>query len=229
MRGTLSLPLFAWLPDGYKKPSGLKRDEGLCDKSHTVLRCNRFVKGPAFCPSGPEGQFQVHGTNQFCDRIVQVVSFPTEAAEWCTAGASTRLSTYTPWLVKTIEYLDSDYTGRDTRVDVIDNTGPPLEELAVEVPEETNSCSTSPCGANASCWNGDGRSFLCTCDTGFPHGNPYKKCVKCVYDSHCPLNGTCVEDQCVGSSSQGPQGFLQVTRAWWFCEMSFLKGGENLV
>jgi len=165
-------------------------------------RCNRFVKGPVFCPSGPEGQFQV-------------VSFPTEAAEWCTAGASTRLSTYTPWLVKTIEYLDSDYTGRDTRVDVIDNTGPPLQELAEEVTEETNSCSKSPCGANASCWNGDGRSFLCTCDTGFPHGNPYKNCVKCVYDSHCPGNGSCVEDQCVGSSSQGPQGFLQVGKTWY--------------
>ena len=141
--------------------------------------------------------------------IAQVVSFPTGAAEWCTAGASTRLSTYTPWLVKTIEYLDSDYTGRDTSVNVIENVGQ-SEEVTEEVTEETNSCSASPCGANASCWNGDGRSFLCTCDTDFPHGNPYKKCVKCVYDSHCPGNGSCVDEQCVGSTSQGPQGFLQV-------------------
>ena len=103
----------------YKKPSVLKRDEGsdrLCDKSHTFLRCNRFVKGPAFCPSGPEGQFQVCGTNPFCDRIAQVVSFPTEAAEWCTAGASTRLSTYTPWLVKTIEYFKNELNQKKTKM-----------------------------------------------------------------------------------------------------------------
>ena len=63
MKETLPLPLLAWLPNGYEKPSVVKRDEGsngLCDKSDTFLRCNRFVKGPAFCPSGPEGQFQVH-------------------------------------------------------------------------------------------------------------------------------------------------------------------------
>ena len=159
--------------------------------------------------------------------IAQVVSFPTDAAEWCTAGASTRLSTYTPWLVKTIEYLDSDYTGRDTRVDAAKNSTSPLQEVVEEVTEEANSCSVSPCGENASCWNGDGRSFLCTCDTGFPHGNPYKKCVKCVYDSHCPLNGTCKDDQCVGSSSQGPQGFLQVTSPRWICAICFLKVGKT--
>ena len=32
-----------------------------------LRRCNRFVKGPVFCPSGPEGQFQVLGTSSFCD------------------------------------------------------------------------------------------------------------------------------------------------------------------
>ena len=39
--------------------------------------------------------------------------------------------------------------------------------------EENNSCSTEPCGSHALCWNGDGASYLCTCQPDHPHGNTY--------------------------------------------------------
>ena len=140
-----------------------------------------------------------------------MVSLPTSGPEWCTAGASTRLASYSAWLVKTIEYLDNDYTGSDTAatldIDHADGSQPSREK---DLEAEDNSCSSSPCGENASCWNGNGPSFLCTCDNGFPHGNPYKKCAKCLYDSHCSGDGTCVNEECIGSSSQGPEGFIQV-------------------
>jgi hypothetical protein len=134
--------------------------------------------------------------------------------------------------------LDSDYSPEDTEVDSIieekvqllkvdeskteeekTDSKTSLENEKEDTTEEENSCSSDPCGANASCWNGDGRSFLCTCDTGFPHGNPYNKCVKCLYDSHCPGDSSCVEDQCVGSSSQGPDGFVQVSSWTYFYQM----------
>ena len=151
-------------------------------------------------------------------------------------GASTSISKFSPWLVKTLKYLDTDYSPEDTEVDTkvedkvemlkvedknteegklkeekTDSKTSLDKEKAEDETEEENSCSSDPCGANASCWNGDGGSFLCTCDTGFPHGNPYNKCVKCLYDSHCPGDSSCVEDQCVGSSAQGPEGFVQVS------------------
>jgi len=166
-------------------------------------RCNRFVQGPIFCPSGPSGQFQV-------------VSLPTSGAEWCTAGASTRLEAYTPWLVKTIEYLDSDYTGSNIETTPAPVTEDSLPILQTHEEVEDNSCSRDPCGENASCWNGDGASFLCTCDSDFPHGNPYNKCVKCVYDKHCPGNSTCEEEQCVGPVSKEPEGFIRVGEHLYF-------------
>ena len=99
-----------------------------------------------------------------------------------------------------------------------DGEEPEEEEEQKQKEDDNNddSCASSPCGANASCWNGDGESFLCTCDSGFPHGNPYSKCVKCVYDSHCPGGATCQEEQCVGEDIQGPQGFVQVGQRWFF-------------
>ena len=164
------------------------------------------------------------------------MSLPTSGSSWCNVGASTPISTFSPWLVKTLQYLDNDYSPEDTEVDIkieekvemlkVEDNNTEEEELkeektdsktslekekAEDETEEENSCSSDPCGANASCWNGDGGSFLCTCDSGFPHGNPYNKCVKCLYDSHCPGNSSCVEDQCIGSSAQGPEGFVQVS------------------
>lgn len=165
-------------------------------------RCNRFVQGPIFCPAGSSGQFQV-------------VSLPTSGAEWCAAGATTSLVQYTPWLVKTIEYLDSEYTGSNVRQKSdVENA---IEQEKVENLEtlEKDSCSSKPCGNNASCWSGDGTSYLCTCDSGFPQGNPYVKCVKCVYDTHCPGDSVCKGETCVGASSIGPEGFVQIGGSWY--------------
>merc|ERR1712013_613644 len=86
------------------------------------------------------------------------------------------------------------------------------KESVVEkvVENEDNSCASNPCGENASCWNGEGDNFLCTCDSDFPKGNPYHKCVKCVYDSHCPDGQACKDDQCVGRKEDIPQDFVLV-------------------
>lgn len=75
-------------------------DDVICAKN----RCNRFVSGPTFCPTGPNGQFQL-------------VSLPTSGSSWCNVGASTPISTFSPWLVKTLQYLDNDYSPEDTEVD----------------------------------------------------------------------------------------------------------------
>merc|ERR1719234_1121507 len=75
-------------------------DNVICAKN----RCNRFVSGPTFCPTGPNGQFQL-------------VSLPTSGSDWCNVGASTPISTFSTWLVKTLQYLDTDYSPADTEVD----------------------------------------------------------------------------------------------------------------
>jgi len=155
-------------------------------------RCNRFVQGPVFCKSGDQ---------------YQVVALPTSSQEWCSAGASTRLALYYSWMKKTIDYLDSDFVSLD-----VENEESVRKESAVEkaVEIEDNSCASNPCGENASCWNGEGDNFLCTCDSDFPKGNPYHKCVKCVYDSHCPDGQACKDDQCVGRKEDIPQDFVLV-------------------
>jgi len=198
---------------------------GFSDSLCADTRCNRFVQGPTFCPSGAQGQFQV-------------VSLPMSGSTACNDGASINLAVYSSWLVKTLQYLDTDYMPKHTDVQsvLIESTTedsknvlgqkeerpttPKTEEVddlnEPEEEEEDNSCTSSPCGDHASCWNGDGQSFLCTCDSSHPQGNPYEKCVKCVYDSHCSGNGSCVEEQCVGqSSSLGPQGFVQVGKKFY--------------
>jgi len=163
----------------------------------STTRCNLFVKGPVFCPA-PGGQYQV-------------VGLPTDDADWCQAGAHTRLSLYQPWLLRTISYLDSnglEAVGKVSDRKEVTTEGP--KEDPTEDDDENNSCSSSPCGENASCWNGDGASFLCTCDEQFPKGNPYLKCVKCLYDSHCGAGQTCQEEHCMGEKSAGPEDFVLV-------------------
>jgi len=167
----------------------VRSDGALCANS----RCNRFVSGPVFCSY--RGQYQV-------------VGLPTDNPDWCQAGAHTSLTTYQSWLIKTISYLDVDSL-------VTDNTDPVLEVEVEQLKEEeeeeeANSCSSSPCGPNASCWNGDGSSFLCTCDEEFPQGNPYTKCVKCLYDNHCSTGQTCQQEHCVGDREEGPDDFIQI-------------------
>lgn len=176
----------------------------LCAQS----RCNRFVQGPVFCPS-LSGQFQV-------------VGLPTNSPEWCQAGAHTRLALYQPWLMRTISYLDKDSLesispSTNSRGQVLVGVKQLHQEEreGEEEEEEDNSCSSSPCGENASCWNGDGASFLCTCDEQFPKGNPYIKCVKCLYDSHCGTGQTCKQELCVGDKQEGPEDFVKVGDSYY--------------
>jgi len=152
-------------------------------------RCNQLVSGPLFCST--RGQYQI-------------VGLPTNSEEWCLAGAYTSLVTYQTWLVKTISYLDND--NLETKKETI-------QDLAEE---EVNPCSSSPCGPNASCWDGDGESFLCTCDKEFPQGNPYIKCSKCVYDNHCSTGEICRQDNCVADSQPGPDDFVQIGESYYF-------------
>ena len=120
----------------------------------------------------------------------QVVSLPSSSTEWCNAGASTNLDHYKDWLSRTIEYLDSSFSKTITNIKEKEikprkqeAVKPKKEETAVteeatatdddneEDVEENNSCSTEPCGSHALCWNGDGASYLCTCQPDHPHGN----------------------------------------------------------
>lgn len=168
------------------------KDQILCAN----VRCNRFVLGPIFCGSGD--RFQLQG-------------FPTPSDQWCNTGAYTRVSHYASWLKKTIEYLDSDYVSLEADT-VMDNG----EKLVPDIAEEDNACSSSPCGAHASCWNGQAGSFLCTCDTStFTKGNPYHKCVKCVYDNDCPSGQTCQDEECGGREEKVPEEFTQVGKNYY--------------
>jgi len=166
--------------------TGLDSDRIICSN----LRCNKFVSGPVFCST--RGQYQI-------------VGLPTDSEDWCLAGAHTSLVTYQNWLNKTIAYLDINSLGtkREPIQDPVDD-------------EDVNSCSSLPCGPNASCWNGDGDSFLCTCDKEFPQGNPYIKCAKCLYDYHCPTGRKCQQDKCMEDFEQGPEDFVQIGESYYF-------------
>ena len=212
-----------------------------------ILQVQPVCAGPDLLPLRSTGP--VPGERHiFTKAAHQVTSLPLAGSTACNNGASTSLAVYSSWLVKTLEYLDTDYMPKHTEVESVlkestteDSRKAPgqkeerlttskteeVDDLDVpEEEEEDNSCSSSPCGDQASCWNGDGRSFLCTCDSSHPHGNPYEKCVKCVYDSHCPGNGSCEEEQCVGSSSQGPQGFIQVGERWYLISQDRLAWAQ---
>ena len=124
--------------------SSVEASQVLCSSS----RCNRFVVGPVFC-RGPTS-----------DRY-HVASLPTGGSDWCNAGASTSLVHYAGWLQRTIQYLHPSFTSM-----VTDHLPLPAAVPAVPaaVEEEDNNCSPNPCGDHALCWNGEGRSFLCTCE-----------------------------------------------------------------
>ena len=63
-----------------------------------------------------------------------VVSLPVNSGEWCNAGASTNLETYSPWIQRTIEYLDSSYA--DTVTDDIQTRVKQIKQTAVVVKEQ---------------------------------------------------------------------------------------------
>jgi len=151
-------------------------------------RCNRFVTGPVFCRSSSSERYHV-------------TSLPTGGSDWCNSGATTNLAHYAGWLQRTIQYLDPSFVTTVTdHADAVEET----RRLVTEDKDEDNNCSSSPCGDKALCWNGEGSSFLCTCQSEFPHGNPYTgSCAKCQYDSHCGPGQKCEEQQCVAG---GPEG-----------------------
>ena len=113
-------------------------------------RCNRFVVGPVFCRAKTSERYHV-------------ASLPTAGSDWCSAGASTSLAHYAGWLQRTIQYLHPTFASQ-----VTDHQ--PAAALERETPAvteaEDNNCTPNPCGDHALCWNGEGRSFLCTCEVG---------------------------------------------------------------
>jgi len=167
-------------------------DKVLCSSQ----RCNRFVLGPIFCGSG--SNFQLHG-------------LPTQSDQWCNVGANTRLFEYRSWLEKTIEYLDADFVSLEA--DTVEDDS---EQAVESIPSEDNACASSPCGQHASCWNGQAGTFLCTCNSNqHPKGNPYKKCVKCVYDNDCPNGQQCQEEECIGRNGNIPEEYTQVGNSYY--------------
>ena len=126
-----------------------------------------------------------------------MASLPTAGSDWCNAGATTNLAHYAVWLQRTIQYLDPSISSK-----VTDHTDAVQKNTQSE--EEDNNCSSNPCGKNSLCWNGEGSSFLCTCESEFPHGNPYTQpgCGKCQYDTQCGSGEQCQEQQCVQSGEE---------------------------
>ena len=116
----------------------------------STSRCNRFVVGPVFCRARGEDRFHV-------------ASLPTAGSDWCSAGASTSLAHYAGWLQRTIQYLHPSFASK-----VTDHSPAAAQELetptVTEEEQEDNNCTPNPCGDHALCWNGEGRSFLCTCE-----------------------------------------------------------------
>lgn len=174
--------------------SSVEASQVLCSSS----RCNRFVVGPVFCRAENSDRYYV-------------ASLPTGGSDWCSAGASTSLAHYADWLERTIQYLHPSYTSQ-----VTDHH--PQTAVKVETPPvteaEDNNCTPNPCGDHALCWNGEGRSFLCTCEADHPHGNPYSGCVVCLYDNQCGPGQECKEERCVATGGEGdhpvPPGYVQV-------------------
>ena len=68
---------------------------GYLDSPSNILcsaeSCSRFVQGPVFCQD---------------DKSYNVVGLSTNANNWCSVGAYTRLAKYSEWIDKTIEYLE---------------------------------------------------------------------------------------------------------------------------
>ena len=94
--------------------------------------------------------------------LLQVTALPTNSDDWCRVGAYTRLANYHDWIVKTVQYLDTNWTAGDSHM--VSNEEEDEVEEEEEEAEEDNPCLSSPCGQHASCWNGAGGNFLCTCD-----------------------------------------------------------------
>jgi len=166
-------------------------------------RCNRFVLGPIFCGS---------------DRTFHMIGLPAASDRWCNNGAYTRVAHFAGWLRRTIEYLDADFESvkqpSSNRLAIKMTPPPAIPSLdsVVSVEEVDNPCSSSPCGAEASCWNGQEEgSYLCTCDSStHPKGNPYHKCVQCVYNNDCPDGQQCQGEKCVGRNRSAPEEFIQL-------------------
>ena len=142
-----------------------------------------------------------------------VVSLPVNSGEWCNAGASTNLETYSSWIQRTIEYLDSSFADTvtddiQTRVKQIKQTAVVVKEQVEDEVDKDNTCSSNPCGAHALCWNGDGSSYLCTCMPDYPHGNPYIGCGKCQYDSQCGAGQQCKDQECEANNGVSGDGVL---------------------
>ena len=53
----------------------------------------------------------------------QVVGLPSSSSDWCRAGVSTNIAHHTDWILRTVEYLDSEYTSAvtDNTDDAADN------------------------------------------------------------------------------------------------------------
>ncbi|XP_023334631.1 uncharacterized protein LOC111706097, partial [Eurytemora carolleeae] len=164
---------------------------GILDSGKLICsseRCNRFVSGPVFCGSGSS---------------YELTGLPGSSSSWCTAGAYTRVAHYSSWIQKTMAYLDSDYVSLEA--DIVENDEDQAEG------EGEFACANDPCGEGASCWNGQEGSFLCTCDTkSLPKGNPYRKCVQCVYTNDCPSGQECKDEKCTGQDEKVPDEFVQV-------------------
>ena len=187
-------------------------------------RCNRFVTGPVFCRSSSSGGV-TNVTRRAADSLLiteryHVTSLPTGGSDWCNSGATTNLAHYAGWLQRTIQYLDPSFVTTVTdHADAVEET----RRLVTEDKDEDNNCSSSPCGDKALCWNGEGSSFLCTCQSEFPHGNPYTgSCAKCQYDSHCGPGQKCEEQQCVAGGAEGgeshpvPPDYMKVDGQFYY-------------
>ncbi len=66
---------------------------------------------------------------------------------------------------------------------------------------------------------------MCTCDPDYPEGNPYYGCSECLYDQHCPEEGTkCVDRSCVAppKPKSVPADYVRIG------DRHYLIGGDEL-